>query len=150
MSSGAAGGGGVYRIDWYNVRSGYETDPPGRPTAERLLRVSTLIIQFIEPAPAPGRDRVTAAIVDFVDQQASPVTSVGEVQGIGSGSVIAYVSLPRDEFPAFWHAIRDAHGEIAISWNADGKVIRFIAHGGERFAPSFEATRELLSRSQVS
>lgn len=142
MSTGVVGGG-VYRIDWYNVISGYEFDRDST-TADRLRRVTTLILRFIEPAPTPGRDRVTTAIVDFVDQRAGPVTSVGEVPAIGAGSVEAFVSLPRDEFPAFWHAVRDADGEIAISWNAAGKVLDFVAHGGKRFAPRFEETREFI------
>jgi hypothetical protein len=142
MSSGVDRGG-VYRIGWYNVRSGYEADPRST-TADRPLRVTELILKFIEPAFVPGRDTVSTAYVRFVDQQAGPVTSVGEVPAIGAGSVTAYVSLPRDEFPAFWHAIRDAHGAITIEWNAAGKVTTFIAHGGEQFAPRFEETQELI------
>ena len=56
------------------------------------------------------------AQVDFVDQKTDPVTSVGEVVGTH-----ARISLPRDEFPAFWHAIRDGHGTIQITWSPAGK-----------------------------
>jgi hypothetical protein len=70
------------------------------------------------------------------------VRSVGKVFGME-----AQISLPRDEFAAFWHTIRDGHGSIQIRWNnVNNEVIEFLATGSERIAPNPRSRRDLLIR----
>jgi hypothetical protein len=96
------------------------------------------MLNFVQHDPSDIHE-FSFAQVDFVDQKAGPVTSVGEVIGTN-----ARITLPRDEFPAFWHAIRDGQGTIEITWNPSGEVIEFFAIGGERFAPDFKESREVV------
>jgi hypothetical protein len=75
------------------------------------------------------------------------VAKVGQVFQ-QTGSLRVEVLLPREDFEAFWHAIRDAHDFIAISWNDSREVVEFSAWGYERFAADEESRKRTDSLRQ--
>jgi hypothetical protein len=115
----------------YTILTGYMSLFPPGVIADEPKRVTTLQLHFVQHDPAPTHE-LSFALVKFVDDQAGSVRSLGKVFGFREAEIF----LPRDEFPAFWHAIRDAHAVIEIRWNVNEEVIEFLAHGSERVAPN--------------
>jgi hypothetical protein len=131
----------ISEISDYDILSGYFAPFIGDEfgiIADEPRRWAMLILYFAEHDPTDPN--VSSATVHFVGEEAGPVRSLGKVYGPESD-----IYLPRDEFPAFLHAIRDCHAGIQMRWrNFNGEVIEFLAHGSARLAPNAKESQRLV------
>jgi hypothetical protein len=139
------------RITEYQLATGYffrvtGGSPTGAVLADTLRRTTRLYLTLTDNDPKVEDGPVTFATVDFGDQP-DPVTSVGEVIQQTESQRVA-VLLPREDFQAFWHAIRDVHQFIGISWNENREVVEFTAWGYERLAADEESRKRIDSLRQ--
>jgi hypothetical protein len=138
------------RITKYQIVTGYYFNvtggsPTGAVLADHLRRVTTFYLSLTDSEPNPEGGPVTDAVVEFGDRGPGPVTSVGQVFQQGDGSLRVEVLLPREDFQAFWHAIRDVRERIDIGWNESREVVAFAAWGYERLAPDEESRKRIDS-----
>jgi len=115
--------------------------------ADTLRRVGTLYLTLTpDPPSREGEgDRVQSAVVKFLDQGAGPVTSLGRVIQ-ETGALRLEVSLPEDQFVAFWHAIQHPEHVVAMAWKEGDEVVDFWVVGFR--APEGEDRRERLESLQ--
>jgi hypothetical protein len=145
--AGTLAGSTTCRITDYQVAAGYAfqitsaSPSTGVALGDTLRRVTRLYIHLTDNASDPQNDPVTDAVVNFGDRGPGPVSNVGQVVQQGDGSLRVEVSLPREDFEAFWNAIRGVHDFIAISWNDSREVVEFTAWGFERLAADEESRK---------
>jgi hypothetical protein len=133
----------------YDLLVGYaHSVQPDGTIADTLRQMARLWLQLAPVSGGEG-DRVETATVWFRDLGAGPVTSLGKVIQ-QTGALTVEVSLPQDQFVAFWHAMRHPHHIVDIAWKENDEVIAFSVSGspsssGEDQRERLESLRRELS-----